>query len=120
MNYSTIVILGILGWLVCGLIGAALAKEKGREQEGLILGFLFGPIGIVIALLLPARTTGRRNAGTTFCPYCATAIRVSDVECPSCHRAQPLRRSKAEWERTVAGADDVEKWATKQEKGDVS
>ena len=119
MNYLTIVIAGLIVWLICGLIGAALAKEKGREQEGLILGFLFGPIGIVIALLLPARTVGRRNTGATFCPYCSATIRISDMECPQCGRAQPPRRSKADWERTVAGADQVEKWARHQEKGDV-
>lgn len=38
--------------LICGVIGRKLASEKGRGVAGFWLSFLFGPIGIVIALLL--------------------------------------------------------------------
>ncbi len=43
-------------WFICALVGAWLAGEKGRSNAGFWLGFFFGPIGIIIALLLPART----------------------------------------------------------------
>ena len=38
--------------LVCGLIGNAVASDKGRSSAGFWLGFLLGPLGIIIALLL--------------------------------------------------------------------
>ena len=111
-----IVFVCILGWIVCALVGAALASEKGRGSHGFLLGLLFGPIGIVIALLLPSRAAGRRNQGTKNCPYCGTAMAVADMECPNCRRSQPPRPTSADWEKTVAGGDDVEKWAKKQER----
>jgi flagellar biosynthesis GTPase FlhF len=56
----------ILGWFilfsiadafVMGTLGFWLAGEKGRsELEGLILGFLFGPLGVLIEGLLPTDT----------------------------------------------------------------
>ena len=47
-----IAIIVFFSCLICGLIGKKLASEKGRGVAGFWLSFLFGPIGIVIALLL--------------------------------------------------------------------
>jgi hypothetical protein len=42
---------------VLGALGAWIAKQKRRGPiEGFILGFLFGPLGVVIEALLPAGT----------------------------------------------------------------
>ena len=39
--------------IICAIIGKVVGSKKGRGDAGLVLGFLLGPIGIVIALLLP-------------------------------------------------------------------
>ena len=45
-------------WIISPVIAAAAARE-GRRGCGFLLGFLLGPIGIIIAVLLPADTTDR-------------------------------------------------------------
>jgi hypothetical protein len=46
------IVLGVL--LVFPLTGAYVANQKGRSTtEGAVFGFLFGPFGILIVLLLP-------------------------------------------------------------------
>jgi len=42
----------IVFFAVCGFIGSALASPKGKSGAGFALGFLLGPIGIVVAALL--------------------------------------------------------------------
>lgn len=38
-------------------LGAYVAYEKGRSpNEGLVLGFLFGPLGCLLVAMLPAKT----------------------------------------------------------------
>jgi hypothetical protein len=53
-------------WLICAGIGGYIAAQKGRsETEGAVLGFLLGPLGLLIEALLPTvqapkrRTSGR-------------------------------------------------------------
>jgi len=110
----------ILGWLFFALLGAVLGRERGRVNEGLLLGLLLGPIGILITLLLPARAVRGRNQGVKKCPYCGTEMNVKEMECPSCGRGQVPRPTNAAWERTLAAEDDVEKWAKKESKGEAS
>ncbi len=41
-------------WMVMGALGAWVAMAKNRSPiEGLMLGFLFGPFGVLIAALMP-------------------------------------------------------------------
>jgi hypothetical protein len=41
-------------WLLCGCVGGSIARHRGRSGlEGFLLGILLGPMGLVIALLLP-------------------------------------------------------------------
>ena len=40
-------------WLLCMIIGTALAAGKGRAGSGLVWTFLFGPLGVLIVILLP-------------------------------------------------------------------
>lgn len=47
--------------ILCAIIGMALASEKGRSGAGFLLGLILGPIGIVIALLLPAAASGKSH-----------------------------------------------------------
>jgi hypothetical protein len=44
-----------VAWLVFAVFGAWVAAQKDRGQgEGFVLGFLFGPLGVLIEALLPA------------------------------------------------------------------
>ena len=50
MNIFILLALGV----VTGGIGAYISEKKGRRHtEGFLLGFFFGLIGILIALILP-------------------------------------------------------------------
>lgn len=41
---------------VCGALGAYVAAQKGREPvEGLVFGVLLGPLGVIVAGLMPTR-----------------------------------------------------------------
>jgi hypothetical protein len=49
-------------WLVMGALGAFVALQKGRSPiEGLMMGFLFGPFGVLITALLPTMPTGDKH-----------------------------------------------------------
>jgi hypothetical protein len=49
-------------WLVMGALGAFVALQKGRSPiEGLLMGFLFGPFGVLITALLPTMPTGDKQ-----------------------------------------------------------
>lgn len=68
-------------WLICGFIGAAVAQSRGHGCAGLIMGFLFGPLGIIIALVMPPDYKGM---GKRQCPYCREWIDPLAVKCPKC------------------------------------
>lgn len=63
---------------LCGILGGAVGSRKGRLILGFIFGFLAGPIGIGIILLLK----GNRIA----CPHCLERIHKDASICPHCQR----------------------------------
>lgn len=65
------------------LIGYGLGHMKGRPWDGLALGFLLGPLGCVIAVLLPKR--GRQ------CPFCLGIIAPEARKCMHCTSDLPER-----------------------------
>lgn len=42
-----------VGAIFCGAIGGAIGAAKGKGGFGFFLGFIFGPIGILIVAVLP-------------------------------------------------------------------
>lgn len=62
---------GVVALAVFGCLGGWVASQKGRRPvEGLSLGFLFGPFGVLIESLLPSvarkshvRPSQRRRSG---------------------------------------------------------
>jgi uncharacterized membrane protein YeaQ/YmgE (transglycosylase-associated protein family) len=54
MDATPIIVTWIIFGLIFGAFGAWVAAQRGRGGgEGLILGFLFGPLGVLVEALLP-------------------------------------------------------------------
>mgnify|MGYP001550901652 CR=1 FL=1 len=79
-------------WALCGAVGAMIGDRKGMAGQGLVMGFVLGPIGIVLALT----STGNRRA----CPYCRELVDPAAVVCAHCRRGivpvAPAPMSRAE------------------------
>ncbi len=93
--------------VVCGVVGMAVGGTKGNAGAGLVLGFLFGPIGILIAVLLPATQTALPRQ----CPYCRKGIPEGDFQ-RCCHCGGALIRKAF---RQVN--DPVDQWEAREKSG---
>jgi hypothetical protein len=55
-DVGAIVIAGVI-WIIIALITGRKAADKGISQwGGILLGFILGPLGLAIVLLMPDRT----------------------------------------------------------------
>ncbi len=72
-------------WLVMGGLGAFVAMKKGRSPtEGLIMGFLFGPFGVLITALLPTNGDLRQTVPTGFWEHRAGQSKVARGSATNC------------------------------------
>jgi hypothetical protein len=77
-------------WLLFGLAGGVILSNKGRSGcGGFALGFILGPIGLLIALVMQTdrREMEKRSleqGDTRKCPSCAELIRVEAKKCRYC------------------------------------
>lgn len=74
--------------VVCGVIAMQIAIKRDRSAEWFLVGLVFGPLGILAALLAPRgfKTPDGRQAVT--CPRCSTQQNVlttdATYECWQC------------------------------------
>jgi len=78
-------------WLLCGILGAVIASSKGGSGvAGFLVGFLLGPIGVIITLFMgnAARKEAAELAegSAKKCPHCAELIKREAVVCKHCGR----------------------------------
>lgn len=83
----------ILGWLfiiglLFGIIAGLIGHKKDRGFLGFVLGFMLGPFGILIILLIRG---SRRN-----CPYCKELIQHTATVCPHCQK-ESKTTAPAKW-----------------------
>ena len=88
----------LFGTLICGALGLAVGRTRGRGTAGFWLGFLLGPLGIVIVLLLPAAISatpsGSAPAPTRpgiLCGMCGRRVPFGSSACPDCGTAVSFR-----------------------------
>lgn len=59
--FAMLILALVFFFLACGLAGFYISAEKGRGgPEGLLLGFLFGPFGLLLTVLMPEPASRRR------------------------------------------------------------
>jgi len=88
-------------WLLCGVAGGIILSNKGRSGcGGFALGFLLGPIGLVIALVMQTdhkelEHRSLQGGGMRKCPSCAELIRVEAKKCRFCGSDVPPLQSQS-------------------------
>lgn len=69
----------VVSSIVCGVIGGYIGSTKGEAIYGVVLGILFGPLGILLAFVSRGNRTQCEacrswlDPGASICPHCRSA-----------------------------------------------
>lgn len=111
--------------VVCGVIGLWFGEQRNRQTAGFWLGFLFGPFGWLLTLLLPTENGSRdppsgvgrsrpEQRGIGRCPTCGGGLIGQYPKCPHCasdvfwagnvptRSVQDASEEQERWERLAA------------------
>jgi hypothetical protein len=92
-------IIKICLWVAFGLCGGLLMARKGYPPYlGVVAGIVFGPIGLIVAALMPKTAKGREMAEQNkkiaaelratrhlrVCPKCGRENSIASPVCPRC------------------------------------
>lgn len=77
----------VLWILVGGGIGAAIGARKNRTAFGFVVGFIIGPIGWLIVLVMPSNFPK--------CPACKGDVIPGATKCKNCGSDLPAPAAKA-------------------------
>jgi hypothetical protein len=80
----SILIVAVLFWIVPIAVANSIAKGKGREGQGFVLGLFLSWIGVLIVALLPALHS--EASGERKCPHCAEWVKREASVCRFCGR----------------------------------
>lgn len=67
----------ILIWIVCGIVSASIGAQKNMGCLGAFLGFVLGPFGLLIVVVMP-------DDSKVECPHCREKIHHQATICPHC------------------------------------
>lgn len=78
---DTLLAILVIDAVICSVAGLLTGRTKGRSTEGALLGFFFGPVGLIVTLLMPEQ--GLR------CPFCKAVISAGAEKCRHCASVLP-------------------------------
>ena len=93
----------LVGWCIVAGIAASVASARGRGGcAWFILGFLIGPLAVLLALILPANLAEIeerkvRSGEYARCRHCEELARPNAVRCPHCHGDSPGLQGRGAW-----------------------
>lgn len=86
----------VMVWVLCGFIAMTIGEAKGRSRaDAFGIGFIGGPVGIVLLAVLPTPEFMRAASRRVKCPRCDARqnVRAEEAryECWRCHQHVALK-----------------------------